>query len=118
MILLILIVVKRGNPEFSINSQSSPSVEESSDIQVMDISDSDKIDIDNHPNQNYIIDCDTNLKSVNMDDNQIPLEGADFSSYPSVYDELICVPNIYSDEHETLMRGKDWLTESLKHEIS
>ena len=53
-----------------------------------------------------------------MDENQIPLEGADFLSYPSFYDELICVPNIYSDEHEALMLSKDWLTQSLKREIN
>ena len=52
-----------------------------------------------------------------MDVNQASLEDAGFLSYPSFYDELICARNIYSNEHEALMRIKDWLTESLKREI-
>ena len=59
---------KKGNPDIYINFHLSSSIEKSSDIQVIDTSDSNKFDIDNHPNQNSVNDCDTNLKSVNMDD--------------------------------------------------
>ena len=83
---------------------------------MIDDPDSNKFDIANHSNQNSVDDCATNLKSVNMDDNQIPLEGVYFLSYPSFYDELIYVPNIYSDEHEALKKSKYWLTESLKRQ--
>ena len=63
-----------------INSDSSSSIEDDDDMEVIDISNSNKFDINNHPNQNSVIDCDTNIKSVNIDVDQTSLEGADFLS--------------------------------------
>ena len=87
-------------------------------MEVIDVSDSKKLESDESSIQKSVTDCDSNLPSENIVENQIPLVGSDFLSYPSFYDELICVPNIYSDEHRALMRSKDWLTPSLKHEIN
>ena len=69
---------KKGNPDFSINLYSSLSIEDASDIEVIDVSDSNKFDIDDHLNQSSVNDCDTNMKSVNMDVDQTSLEGANF----------------------------------------
>ena len=67
---------------------------------MIDFSDSNKFDINNHLNQSSANDCDTNMKSVKMDVSQTLFEDADFLSYLSFYDNLICARNIYSDEHE------------------
>ena len=109
---------KTGNREITINSDSSSSIADDDYVEVIDVSDSKKLESDESSIQKSVTDCDSNLPSENIDENQIPLVGSDFLSYPSFYDELICVSNINSDEHEALMRSKDWLTQSLKREIN